>query len=182
MAGKSREQINVKGPSTVQYRELFPTASDAWVDLGYIKESELSDIYNMIKSIDSQGNKIDNKEAGQDVTFTTKLMQSQKEQLDFQRLAATKYFQIYMPLLLNNGDTQEFVFHICRITPGAKLSMKAGERLIDITIDALAPSADFTAAPTDYNVTKNVPYTMVENTVVVGAPTNTASTLYAAIK
>lgn len=182
MAGKNRSQINVKGNSDVFYRELFPSASDTWVALGYIKESDMNDVYNMIKSVDSQGNKIDNKEAGQDVTFTTKLMQSQKEQIDFQRLAATKYFQIYIPLLLNSGDTQEIVGHICRITPGQKLPMKPGERLIDITIDMLAPSADFVAAPTDYNVTKNVPYTLIENASPIGAPTNTASSLYTAIK
>ena len=181
MAGKDRRQINVKGGGKVYYREIDPTPSNTFIDLGYIKESALNDIYNMIKSIDDAGHKIDNKEAGQEVTFTTKLMQTAKEQIDFQRLAAGKYFDIYIPILLNNGYTQEIRFPVARIVPGAKLEFKPVERTIDITIDALCPKAAFTATPTDYNVTENVPYIMIENAIAKGAPSDTASSLATAV-
>lgn len=181
MASKDRRQISVKGGGVIKLRELDPTPSDTFVDLGFIAETELQDLYTMIDSIDDAGHFIDTKEAGQKVVLKTKLKQTAKEQIDFQRLAAGKYHEVYFPVTLNNGKIQEYSLPLCRIKPGASLMFQPKERTIDIEIHALAVKADFVRTPTDYNISANQSYVMIENDTAKGAPTDTASSVATAV-
>src|ERR1051325_1257001 len=112
---KNRRNINVKGGGSLQLREIDPSPSDPFVDYGYLKNVDFSDTYNMIESKDAAGNYIDYKEAGETAILKGDLMESGKTNIDFQRTAANKYFDVYYQVLLNNGSYQEISAPIARL-------------------------------------------------------------------
>ena len=181
MAGLDRRQINVKGVRELFLRELDPTPSDIFLSVGHLKSLKFSDGYNMVESINGAGELVDWKEAGQKVVATAELMQTDKAQIDFQRLAAAKYFEGFFAVLLNNGDTQEFSLTLCRLKPGQDLDFKPGERLIMMEFHMLAVFSALTRTPADYNVVVGKPYVMIQNTVPKGLPTDTATAVAALI-
>jgi len=178
---RDRRQISVKGGGTLKVREIDPTPAANFTDLGFLGDSKLTDIYNMIESKDDAGNYIDTKEAGEEVTFESTLKQTTKEQIDFMKDAAAKYFEAYYPVRLNNGDYQEILFPVCRIVPGAELEFKPAERTIKITVKALWPATALTRTPTDYNSAIGEYYKLTENAAAVGAPSDAGSVPQAAI-
>jgi hypothetical protein len=179
--GKSRSLISVKGGGLLKVRELSPTPTNTFTDLGYLGESSLDDAYNIVESKDDAGHFIDAKEAGQVVKFVSSLLQTSKTEIDFMKNAAAKYFEAYYQVKLNNGSYQEYLFPVCRITPGQVLDFKAAERRIKITINALWLPSALTRTPTDYNTAADAVYVMIENSSAVGAPTDAATVPAAAI-
>jgi len=178
---KDRRQISVKGGGTLKVRQIDPTPNNTFTDLGFLGESKLTDAYNMIESKDDAGNYIDTKEAGEEVTFESSLLQTAKEQIDFMKNAKDQYFECYYPVLLNNGKYQEILIPVARIIPGEELEFKAGERRIKLTIKALWPAAALTRNPTDYNSAIGEYYKLIENSSAKGAPVDNATVPQAAI-
>lgn len=178
---KNRRLISVKGGGLLKVRELDPTPTTSFTDLGYLGESKLSDTYNVVESKDDAGHFIDAKEAGEMVKFESSLLQTSKTEIDFMKNAADKYFEAYYQVKLNNGSYQEYLFPVCRITPGAEMEFKAGERRIKITVNALYLPSALTRTPTDYNSSAGDYYKLIENSAAVGAPTDAATVPAAAI-
>ena len=178
---KNRRIISVKGGGTLKVREIDPTPAASFTDVGFLGDSKIADIYNMVESKDDAGNYIDTKEAGEMVTFESTLKQTSKTQIDFMRTAKDKYFEAYYPCLLNNGDTQEWLFMVCRITPGAEMEFKPGERTIKLTVKALWPATALTRTPTDWNSLVGEYYKLLEGGTAIGAPTDNGSVPQGAI-
>lgn len=177
----TRKSISVKGGGDLQYRQIDPTPGSSFTSMGYLKQVNLSDQYTMNESRDAAGNVIDYKESGQVLVVKGTLMQTTKTEIDVQRLAKGQYHEFYYYVLLNNGNTQEFSIPIARLKPGQALDFKMGERTIEMEIHALWPAANFTRTPTAYNVTQGVPYVLTEGATPNGAPTDSATTLAAAV-
>ena len=172
---KNRRLISVKGGGLLKVREIDPTPSNTFVDLGYLGESKLSDSYNIVESKDDAGHFIDAKEAGQIVKFESSLLQTSKAEIDFMKDAAGKYFEAYYQVRLNNGSYQEWLFPVCRIVPGQELEFKAGERRIKLTLYALYIPVALTRTPTNYNTAADAYYVMIENSSSQGAPSDAAT-------
>lgn len=172
---KARNLISVKGGGLLKVRELSPTPTNSFTDVGYLGESKLIDSYTMIESKDDAGHFVDVKEAGQVVKFESSLLQTSKAEIDFMRLAAAKAFEAYYRVRLNNGNYQEYLFPVCRIIPGQELDFKAGERRIKLTLFALYLPIALTRNPTDYNTAADAYYTVIENASEIGAPVDNAT-------
>lgn len=179
---KDRRQISVKGGGTLKARIIDPTADQgAFVDLGFLGETTFTDTYNMVESKDDAGNYIDTKEAGQEVTLESSLLQTSKTQIDFMKDAKNRYFEAYYPVTLNNGQVQELLFPVCRIIPGQVLEFKAAERRIKLTLKVLWPATALTRTPADYNSVAGEYYKLIENAVAKGAPSDAATVPQGAI-
>jgi len=173
--GRDRRQINVKGGGYLSLREIDPTPTNGFTLLGFIGESTWDVAFNMVESKDDAGNYIDTKEAGQMVSFESSLLQSDKVQADFMITAASKYFEFYYKVLLNNGQTQELLFPLARLNPGMKWDFKAAERRTPLKFWALWPQTALTRVPTDYNSAIGEYYKLIQNTVPKGEPSDAAT-------
>jgi hypothetical protein len=180
---RDRSRINVKGGGLMKIRQIAPAASDSFLDVGYIKDSELGDAFTMVDSINDAGKFIDTNAGAHKVVWKTTLMQSSIDEINLIRTAEGKYFDLYYSCPLANGNVQEFSAAIVKIKPGAVLAFKsATERNIAIEITFLSPGGAFTRTPTAFNVVSGVEYVLTEGASANGAPSDTASTLYTAVK
>lgn len=179
---KSRLRINVKGGGTLRIRELSPTPSNTFLDVGYVTTDTLLDEPTMVDSIDEVGNFIDTKSGAQKVTWKTVLKQTSIDEINLLKNAVGKYYDLFYSVLLANGNTQEFRVWLGKIKPILTLEFAAAtERKIEVEITALMPKATFTTTPTDYNVTAGNYYVVIENVVAKGVPTDTAASMATAI-
>lgn len=174
---KSRLRLNVKGNGTVKIREIYPTQTDAFSDVGYVDGSVLEDLYNMIESVDEHGDFIDSKPSGEMVKYKFNLKQSTIDEINLLRNADGKYYDLYILGVLANGNSIEISAIPVKIKPGFSLDMAGGkERGLPCEMSLLAPKATATRAPTDYNVTVNKPFVLIENAVAKGVPTEATGT------
>jgi hypothetical protein len=179
---KSRTRINVKGGGTLKIRELSPSASDTFLDVGYVTSDTLLDEHTMVDSVDDAGNFIDTKSGAQKVTWKAVLKQTSIDEINLLKNAVGKYYDLFYSVVLANGNTQEFRVWLGKIKPGLVLEFaSATERKLELEITALMPKATFTATPTDYNVTAGAYYVVIDNAVAKGTPSDTAATMATAI-
>lgn len=176
--GKDRGAINVKGGGFFKIRELKPTATDAWSDVGYLQSTEFNDEHTMVEAIDERGLQVDYVDGGQSMKLTTQLMQSDYDVLNLLKGAAGKVYEGYYKCLTAEGNYQEWNFPLCRLNPGIKMTMQASTlRAIPLEIRCLSVKANMTRTPVEYNVTEGQQYVMTENAAEKGAPSDTASTV-----
>ena len=179
---KARTRINVKGGGTLKIRELSPTASDTFLDVGYVTSDILLDEPSMVDSVDEAGQFIDTKSGAQKVTWKAILKQTSIDEINLLKNAVGKYYDLFYSVVLAGGNTQEFRVWLCKLKPLINLEFSAAkERTLEVEFTALMPKATFTATPTDYNVTAGAYYVVIENAVAKGTPTDTAATMATAI-
>ena len=177
---KSRSRINVKGGGDLRLRELDPTPADPFLVVGYLSETALNDEHNFIEAMDELGEVADALSGSQSVMFTPLLKQSSLDEINLLKNADGKLYEVYYSVALKSGNVQEYHFPFCRIKPGVVATFQsATERTIPCEIHALSPAAAFTHTPTDFNVVKGVPYTVIENAAAQGPPTETAANVAA---
>jgi len=172
---RDRKRINVKGGGKLQIRETHPSASDTFLDIGYISKSDFSDEHTMVESVDEQVLYVETKSGAQKVSWVTTIKQTGIDEINLLKNADGKYYELYYYVLLANGNYQELHIPLAKITAGTKLSFgSAAERSLDVTFQALSPKAGYTYSEnTTFNVTANVPYVLVENSSLQFVTANT---------
>lgn len=181
--GKARKSISVRGGGTLLIRQLDPTPTNAYSDLGYIKDSTLEDADVMVGEVDESGVLPDFKSGSETCSWKLTLKQATQDEINFLRNAINMYFEAYYKVTLGNGNIQEISIPLCRVSPmfNAKFAANA-ERTLDIVITMLAPKAAFTRGVVAFNVVAGQPYILVDNATAQFNTSNTeASTLAAAI-
>jgi|GEM_PF-5078071 len=184
--GRSRIKENAKGGGTLWIRQIYPTASNTFLDLGWLGGTTLDDKQSAIESKDERGDLAIVLFSDHTAMLKTILHQVSQDEIDLVNKISNNgtFYDIYYPVLLESGNTQEISAAICQIKLGVPIEFKSGQRTLPCDIYMLAPGAAFTRTPTDYNVAispERLPYVMIENAVAKGKPTDTASTLATAI-
>ena len=184
--GRVRTRENAKGGGVLWIREISPTASDTFLDLGWLGGTTLDDKQTSIESKDERGDLSIILYSDRTAMLKTILHQVSQDEIDLVNKISNQnaFYDIYYPVLLENGDTQEISAAICQIKMGVPIEYKAAQRSLACDIYMLAPAAAFTRTPTAFNVVvspERLPYVMTTNTVAKGKPSDTASTLATAI-
>jgi hypothetical protein len=180
---KNRTRINVKGGGLLKLRELSPTASDTFLDAGYLGGTDLDDAHDMVESKDERGFVIDYKSGGEAPVLKSVLKQSGIDEINLLKNAVGKYYEAYYYVKLQNGNIQEINIPLCKIKPGPSLKMAAAtERTLDLEIHMLAIPGEsaIVRAPTDYNIDPAVNryYVLLESATAKGVTTDTAATMW----
>jgi hypothetical protein len=181
---RSRIRQDVNGGGILKAREIYPTASDVWLDLGYLGGTDLGDEHSVIKWIDEAGNVINAQSGQREAGIKSILQQSGIDEINLLKNARGKYYDVYYyKKNLETGTIQEISAAICKLKPGPVLSMKSNsQRTLALEIYFLAPKAAFTRTPAGFNVVADEPYVIAEQaSVALGAPTDTAATMAATI-
>lgn len=180
---RNRTRQDVNGGGILKLREISPTASDTFLDAGYLGGSDLGDEHSIIKWIDEVGNVINAQSGQREAGIKSVLQQSGIDEINLLKNARGKYYDVYYyKKNLESGLIQELSAGICKLKPGPVISMKSNtQRTLALEIYFLAPKAAFTRTPTDYNIVADEPYVLIENAVAKGVPTDTAATMAAAI-
>lgn len=184
---KLRTEIFVTGAKTLEIQELVSGgAITAWTDPGHLKKLTLADAPNMVESVNSGGEMIDDKVGSDNTRFIATFMQASKVVIDLLRNARAKYFRVYILCNLPNGSVQETVIGCARIIPKVGLDFSAAtERDLEFEIVCLKPKAVYTVAPTDYNNNASdgpYYYVLIETAgAAKNEPTDTNGTAYTAV-
>lgn len=181
---KARTRINVKGGDIFKMREISPTASNTFVDYGYLQSLEFSDVRGMDEAKDAVGNLVNASPTDRTVTFTLILLQTSKEEIDAVAALADKYYDcIYHVPLSASGNYQHLSMCCVKFNPSVEpLSYTAGtQRTIKLTGYALAPKAAMVRTPTTFNVVANVPYVFLDDTTAVTDPSDAAADVATAV-
>ena len=183
---KSRLKTNVRGGGLLKIRELNPSPSDTWLDVGYLGGTDLDDAHDMIVSKDERGLVIDFLSGGEEPVLKSVLKQSGIDEITLVKLCAGKYYEGYYKAVTAEGKIQELEIPICKIKPGPVLKFAgATERTIDLELHMLAVASDssITRAPTDYNMDPAVNryFVLLENATAKNAPTDTATAVWTAV-
>jgi len=179
---KSRTRIFVVGGGEAKVRQISPSASDVFLNIGYLGGTTLNDNFNMMEIVEEAGNLIDVKAGSRVAKLETTLKQSTIDEINLVKNSANIYYDFYYKCPLSTTYVQEISVAICKIVPGPVLEYKNDtERTIKVTIYFLAPAGAFTRTPTAFNVVENVPYVITETASANGAPSDTAATLATAV-
>jgi hypothetical protein len=164
-------------------RQLNPTASDAFVDYGYVESVVLNVAAPLEKASDGEGNVIAAGKASETDTVDIVLMQTSKEEIDAVRALDGKVMEVIYDVPLRVAGTyQHLSLPLVIFEPSTSMNFAAStRRTLKINGILLAPRADFTRNPTSYNVTKNVPYVVLDDANATTDPADTAAALYTAI-
>jgi hypothetical protein len=177
--GRTRANINVKGGGLLKARMMSPTASDTFVDWGYLGSTDIDDTHNMVDVVDEKGLNIEYLDGGQKVIIRPTLLQSDIDLINLLRSAGSAIYEFYYQVYLRNTKYQEWVMPLGRITAGVQLKHAAGSvRSIPVEIHGLAIKAALTRTPVAFNMNADEAIVVAENASAQGAPSDTASTVY----
>ena len=184
--GRFRIRENARGGGNLWIRQISPTASNTFLDLGWLGGTTLDDKQTAVESKDERGDLVIVLYSDRTAMLKTILHQVSQDEIDLVNNISNQnvFYDIYYPVVLENGATQEISAGLCQIKMGVPIEYKPGQRTLPCDIYMLAPAAAFTRTPTDYNVVispERIPYVMITNTVAKGKPTDTASSLATAI-
>jgi hypothetical protein len=181
---RNRTRINVKGGGKLYIREISPTASNTYLDLGYLQSTEFMNDNAMVGEVDEAGVLPDMNQGSQKATLKAVLKQSSIDEINLLNNAAGKYYELYYKNAnLANGYVQELSIPIAKLKVGTTLKgASATERQLELEVYALAPKAAYTRGVTAFNVTENVPFILTENATAQFNTSNTeASALATAV-
>lgn len=176
---KDRGRLVVKGGGTFSIRELYPTATDSFSDLGYVKSTTLTDEHSLIEHVDERGLLVNYQSAAEKFMVTLSMMQSGVDLLQLLQNAGNKRYEgFYAVRLPDDGNWQEVSIPLMRIRPGypGGIQRASGEQLLEVSCVALAVKQALTRTPTGFNISADKTYVIAENASALGAPTDTAST------
>lgn len=112
----------------------------AWLEMGYLQETKLSDVTDTEEFADETGNTVAQDDGKRLVKFTGLLMQSDKETIDFlKETVRGNFYSIYYYSGVNNAKHQEYLFGICRIKP--MIEVASGVKRIPFEITVLKNDA-----------------------------------------
>lgn len=175
--GKNSAKINTKGFGYLLLREIHPTPSNTFLDLGYVESTELSDEPQLITSTDERGFVVAVTESAKVVTLKAVLMQSNTDVIAFMKAASSKWYDVYYYGSTADAQVQEFNFPKCKITGGLKLSFKANTpRNVPIEIHAMPLVTALAADPgATFDLAADDIYSFVESASKIGPPTQVAT-------
>jgi hypothetical protein len=128
-----RRRILVKGLSTIDVRELDPSADADYTNIGYHESTDLNIASTVVEYMDETGILVDVPEQSRLVTGVTQLMQSSKVEMDFLVAAAGKYHALRFYGMAGPGRFQYWSFPAVKIKPGFTAGYKPGKRLLAMT-------------------------------------------------
>ncbi|MBE3141478.1 MAG: hypothetical protein IMZ53_12960 [Thermoplasmata archaeon] len=179
-----RSRFNVKGGGRVYVRQIYPDPSAGaatFLDLGVVGGGDFDDAHDMIPIYDGAGNLWDNQSGKQTAVITFDLLQSGLDEINLIRNSGGKFYEVYYPVLLSNGSTQELDAAICKFDQNLKLAFKVGHRTIPLKVYMLVPKAatiDRTGTiATNYDVANQQPFVLIESATAKGMPEDTAAAL-----
>lgn len=173
---KSRTKIQVRGGGFLLMREISPSPSDTFLDVGYLQSTNWQDERNMLEAIDERGLQVDFVEGGQVVTITSQLMQADIDVINLLKGSASKYFDVYYYAVLADGKYQEFSAPVAKIMGGPKLNFAANTmRTVELQLRLLPSKGAYTRTPTAFNIAAGEFYVVSENVSKQGPPSDTAS-------
>jgi len=172
---KARTKINAKGYGYLLVREISPTPSNSWLDVGYIQVTDFEDTRESVEAVDERGWLVDNLEGGQRVKLTTQLMQSNIDVIAFLKAAGPKYYEI-----MYKGTTADTQYQkmngIGKVTGGLTMKFAANSlRTISLVISMLPWRTAMARTPTDYNVALGDFYVWIEAGSDTAMPSDTAA-------
>jgi len=171
---RSLNRINVKGGGKIQIRELSPTASNTYQDLGYLTSSTLSDEHTMVDSVDEIGALVNSQSGARKVTWKTVLKQTSADEIDLLRNSTGKLYEVYYVVTESNTYKKMICLLPVRIKSSVVLNFaSATERTIEVEMMCLAPKAAYTRGVTAFNIIANDPYVLVEAATETFNTTNT---------
>jgi hypothetical protein len=180
--GKDRSRINVRGGGTLLMRELKPTATDGFSDMGVVESIVLSDESGMIDIPDAEGNALEYLQGSRRVGIEITLAQTSKDEVDFVTNCGGKYYDVFYAVPMEDLTTQSISFCLVKFKPGNQLTFAGStKRTCKLTGVALAPKAAFTRTPTAFNIVKNAPFVVYQNLTPGATPSDTASSVATAI-
>lgn len=176
---RDRKRINVKGGGKFYMRQIDPSPSNTYLDPGYLAGTSVLDEPTMVDSVEEAGNFVDTKVGATKATVEITMEQSGIDELGLMQNADGKYYEGYYPVLLANGNSQEWSFPLMKLKPGFNLNFAAAtKRQIKLPFTLLAPKAAYVRGVTAFNVVANGTYIVVEG---ANATFNTANTEAAAL-
>jgi len=181
---RDRTRQDVNGGGTLKLRQISPTPSDTFLDVGYLGGTDAEDAHSIIKWIDEVGNVINAQTGQRECGLKGILYQTSIDEINLLKNARGQYFDLYYyKKNLETGKIQEISACISKLKPGPVLSMKANsQRTLALEVYFLAPKAAFTRTPAGFNVVADEPYVIAEQaSVALGVPSDTASSLAAAV-
>jgi hypothetical protein len=179
---KNRAKINVKGWGYLKLREISPTPSDTFLDVGYLQETSIADTRPMVEAIDERGFQVDYVDSGASLVIIATVMQSDIDIVTLLKVASGRYYDVYMHGVTADGKYQELRAYCCKLKPGPGFTNKSGAiRTVPIEIHALTVKAAFTANPVAFNIAINEQYVLLENATQQGPPIDTATAVATAV-
>jgi len=175
---KLRSRINVKGGGLFMIRELSPTPSDTFLDVGFLTSVQFEDEHNMVEIIDDRGLTINYISGGESPKFTVVIKQSGIDEINILKNAERKYYEGYYKVLCETTLIQEINIPLFRFKPGPMLQFAAAtERTLQLEGRALSVKAAMTRNPVGYNITIDSFFVIIENAAALGVPVDTASSV-----
>lgn len=179
---KSRDRVSVKGGGLLKIRQIAPTPSDTWLDVGYLGETNLEDTRNMVESMDERGFTIDYLEGSSAPLIRSTLKQTSIDEINLLKNDSGIYYEVYYYVKTGKGYFQELDILLAKLKPGPVLQFAAAtERTLVLELHMLAVNATgtITRAPTGFNMDTSVNpyYVLVENAAAINAPSDTASAM-----
>ena len=179
--GRVRQRENAKGGGYLYLRQISPTPSDTFLDVGWLGGTDFDDKKTTIESKDECGDLVILLTSDRQATIKSVLHQVSQAEIDLINKSTNIFYDAIYKCLLADGTTQVVSLPVCQVAPGASLNYKPGQRSLALTIYGLAVKAAMTRTGTDYNVALREPYVMF--TADVGAfalPSDTALSVAAA--
>jgi nitrate reductase NapAB chaperone NapD len=183
-----RTRENAKGGGNLWIRQISPTASNTFLDVGWLGGTTLDDKQTAVESKDERGDLVIVLYSDRTAMLKTILHQVSQDEIDLVNKLSNNnvFYDVYYSALLENGDIQEISAAICQIKMGVPIEYKSSQRTLPCDIYMLAPAAAFTRTPTAFNVVvspERIPYVMTEIVLAsaYGKPTDTASSLATAV-
>jgi len=160
---RDRKRINVKGGGKIQLRELDPSPSNTYLDLGYLVSNTLTDEHTMVESVDESGQLVNSQTGARKVTWKTVIKQTTADEINLLKNAGTKLYEVYYNVTMSNTYVQMLCLLPVRIKPSVVLDFaSATERTLEVEFHCLVPKAAYTRGVTTFNVVANEPYVLVD--------------------
>jgi len=179
---KARGSLVVKGGGSLQIREISPSASDAFLSVGYVKATNFNNEHAMVESITDEGLVVQYLSSGEKFMMTVTLMQTAIDELNLLKDAGDDtVYEGYYHVALPSGQDQEINIPLMKFRRGFNISRQSGEQTVEAMVQALSVKAAMTRNPTAYNIAAGAYFVLIENATAQGAPVDTASSVYSTL-
>jgi hypothetical protein len=142
MLQKDRKRIFVRGLGLLEIRELEPSLETSKSDAGYLNDTILTKLSEMLDVTDENGNLIDSKEQNVKVTIETNLHQSGIDEINLLNNAAAKKYALCYSGMAQSDKFQFYSFEKAGIKPGITKKFAAGQQLLQLSASAFDRSDD----------------------------------------
>jgi len=156
---RNRERLGARGFGKLMVRELLPTPG-AFVDLGYLDETNLEHLAEMEIITDENGEVINVMEKSSKDSIASNLLQVSADEIDFIRNASGKTHTLrYFGLLNEYQKFQYYCFEQVKIDPSVARRFIQGKQVMPLKATAVKQSLTYDV-PTMYVVEVNAPLSL----------------------